>query len=199
MTVESTAPLLSNDWVELEPLGMQHADALADAMGEPDVTMRWVSSWRPAHGMADTVASFLAENARGRSMTWVIRRRAEDTIVGSTSFLDIQPAHRSLEVGATWIGDRWWRTEVNSATKLLVLGHAFDDLANERVTLKTDHLNTRSQRAIERLGAVREGVLRRHVLRPDGSWRDSVYYSILREEWPIVRERLTAALSRPLR
>lgn len=199
MTATPTAPALVNDWVELEPLGSQHADALTAAMGDPDVTLRWVASWRPNPTVAATTARFVADNWTGASATWAIRRRADDQVVGSTSFLDISRENRSVEVGATWIGRPWWRTEVNTATKLLVLGYAFDDLANERVTLKTDHLNVRSQRAIERLGAVREGVLRRHVRRPDGTWRDSVYYSILREEWPVVRERLTDALARPPR
>lgn len=199
VTAKPPAPYLDNAWVALEQIGAQHADALVAAMGDPAESVRWLPSWRAGGTMADTVAAFVDDNDRGRSMTWVIRRRADDMIVGSTSFMDIEPVHRSLEVGATWIGRWWWRTEVNTATKLLVLGHAFDDLAIERVTLKTDHLNVRSQRAIERLGAVREGALRRHRQRPDGTWRDSVYYSILREEWPIVRDRLTTALSRALR
>lgn len=199
VTVKQTAPTLTSQWVELEPLGSHHADALEAAMGDPTATMSWVPGWWPAPTVAATVATFVEDNQHGRAMTWVIRRTLDAVVVGSTSFLDIRPEHRSVEVGATWIGPWWWRTEVNTATKLLLLGHAFDELAHERVTLKTDHLNVQSQAAIERLGAVREGVLRRHMLRPDGTWRDSVYYSILREEWPIVRSRLHEALFRHLR
>lgn len=115
-------------------------------------------------------------------------------MAGWTSYLDIVPAHERIEIGGTAYGLAWQRTAVNTECKLLLLGHAFDDLGYGRVALKTDGSNERSLRAIERLGAVREGVLRRHRRRPDGTWRDTVYYSIRREEWPAVRDRLVARL-----
>lgn len=194
VTVIAAVPL-TNDWIELEPMTADHVGELEAAVSDPDELFRWMSRWRPdAQGLAGVVERTLAEAARGEVASWVIRRRADGRVVGSTSYLDIDAANRRVEVGSTWIGPAWWRTEVNTATKLLVLGHAFETLRLERVALKTDHRNERSQRAIERLGAVREGVLRHHLLRPDGTWRDTVYYSILSAEWPTVRETLLAAL-----
>lgn len=187
---------LANDWIELEPLSADHLADLEAAVERPEELFRWVSTWRPdtGGGLAGPLRQSLDKAARGEVAAWAIRRRADGRLVGSTSYLDIDAANGRVEVGSTWIGPAWWRTEVNTATKLLVIGHAFETLGLERVALKTDHLNERSQRAIERLGAVREGVLRHHMRRPDGSWRDTVYYSILNAEWPAVRDRLRAAL-----
>lgn len=200
MSTTSAAPIavpLRNTWVALEPLTADHTAGLdAAAATDPDEVFRWVHTWRPTNvdGLRGNVAAVLDQNRQGLAATWAIRSRRDDVLVGSTSYLDIDVANRRVEIGSTWIGRPWWRSEVNSAAKLLLLGHAFDTLGLERVALKTDHLNLRSQRAIERLGAQREGVLRHHVLRPDGSWRDTVYYSVLRAEWPFVRDRLVTAL-----
>lgn len=111
-------------------------------------------------------------------------------VAGSTRYGDIRAAHGGLEIGWTWLHPRWHGSGVNRRMKRLLLAHAFETLGMERVQLKTDILNTRSQRAIEKLGAVREGVLRRHMRRPDGSMRDTVMYSVTREEWADVRTRL---------
>jgi N-acetyltransferase len=193
--VIAAVPLV-NPWIELEPLRADHLDDLEAAVSEPDELFRWVFTWRPDPdgGLAGPLEQSLAKSARGEVAAWAIRRRADGRVVGSTSYLDIDAANRRVEVGSTWIGPAWWRTEVNTATKLLVIGHAFESLGLERVALKTDHRNERSQQAIERLGARREGVLRHHMRRPDGSWRDTVYYSILSAEWPAVRDRLRGAL-----
>ncbi|PZF81815.1 GNAT family N-acetyltransferase [Jiangella anatolica] len=196
MTTIAAVPL-ANPWIELEPLSSAHLDELNAAVSEPDELFRWLSTWQPGPdgGLAGSLDAALAAAARGDAVGWAIRRRADGRVVGSTSYLDIDPGNGRVEVGSTWVGTAWWRTEVNTATKLLVIGHAFETLGLERVALKTDHLNVRSQRAIERLGARREGVLRHHMRRWDGGWRDTVYYSILREEWPGVRTRLEAALA----
>lgn len=188
---------LENRWIQLEPLTAGHTAELDAAADDPDEVFRWVYGWRPGpDGLRASVETALAQNEAGTYVTWAIRRRLDGTLVGATSYLDIDAANRRVEVGATWIGRAWWRTEVNTATKLLVLGHGFDTLGLERIALKTDHLNLRSQRAIERLGGRYEGALRHHILRPDGTWRDTVYYSILSAEWPEVRDRLAAALTR---
>ena len=113
-----------------------------------------------------------------------------------TRFMDIQPENRSVEIGGTWISPQYQRTVVNTEAKFLMLRHAFEVLDCVRVQIKTDLRNTRSQRAIERLGAVREGVLREHMMLPDGTLRSSVYYSILAAEWPAVRQRLLDLLER---
>jgi RimJ/RimL family protein N-acetyltransferase len=114
--------------------------------------------------------------------------------VGTTSFYEIDFGRRTVAIGHTWLARRYWRTGLNTESKLLMLGHAFETLAAERVVWHTDLRNLRSQAAIERLGATREGVLRHHRRRPDGSLRDTVQYSMVSPEWPDVRQRLSAAL-----
>jgi RimJ/RimL family protein N-acetyltransferase len=125
--------------------------------------------------------------------------RASGRAVGSTRYIDIRRAHRGLEIGWTWIGREWQRTAVNSECKRLLLEHAFEVLGALRVQLKTDARNTRSQRAIERLGAKREGVLRAHMVLADGFVRDSVMYSVIAAEWPSVKQGLERCADRPLR
>ncbi|MFM8320705.1 MAG: GNAT family N-acetyltransferase, partial [Chloroflexota bacterium] len=117
--------------------------------------------------------------------------------LGCTRYLDIRPAHRGVEIGGTWYGAAYQRTGVNTEAKYLLLQHAFETWGCVRVQLKTDLRNQRSQRAIERLGAVREGVIRNHMVLPDGSLRHSVIYSILDSEWPAVKLRLEALMARP--
>ena len=116
------------------------------------------------------------------------------SVVGSTRFLNLDPAHRRVEIGSTWVAPPWQRTSVNTEAKYLMLRHAFETLGCIRVELKTDALNQRSRAAIRRLGALEEGTFRRHMITASGRVRDSVYYSILAEEWPAVRERLEARL-----
>ncbi|MFC4452236.1 GNAT family protein [Deinococcus sonorensis] len=111
---------------------------------------------------------------------------------GSTRYMELRPAHRRLEIGSTWLAPQFMRTGVNRGFKRLLMEHAFEVMGMQRVELKTDLLNTRSQTAIEGLGAVREGVLRKHMLRPDGSSRDSVMFSVTDNEWPQVKARLEA-------
>ena len=117
-------------------------------------------------------------------------------VVGTTSYYDIDPERRSLAIGHTWLARRHWRSGLNTEAKQLLLVHAFDVLGAERVVWHTDIRNLRSQAAIERLGATREGVLRRHRIRPDGTWRDTVQYAMVAPQWPAARERLTARLAR---
>jgi RimJ/RimL family protein N-acetyltransferase len=176
--------------VRLEPLAFSHVEGLFAATGDDDV-WRWLSHRRPTSvaEMNDVVSSSLAMASR---MPFAIV--VDDVVVGSTSYYDIDVANERLEIGYTFLGKPWWRTQVNTTCKLLLLDHAFDDLGMGRVALRTDHRNERSQAAISRLGATREGVLRRHVRRPDGSFRDSVYYSILRDEWSLLRNPLIARL-----
>lgn len=125
---------------------------------------------------------------------FAVVHRESGRAVGWTTYMDIDVADERLEIGSTWYGRAYWRTAVNTDTKLLLLTHAFEELGMGRVQLKTDHLNERSQAAIARLGARREGVLRRHRRRHDGSWRDTVYFSLLADEWPEARARLRARL-----
>jgi len=187
--------VLRGTHVLVEPLRLSHANDLLLAGGD-DATWRYMA--RPALGsVADAesmIRQALVETEAGREVAFAIVAAASGTAVGSTRFLDIQRPHRALEIGWTWIGAPWQRTAINTECKLLLLGHAFDTLGAHRVTLKTDARNERSQRAIERIGGVREGVLRRHRLCWDGFVRDTVYYGILDHEWPHVRTRLERML-----
>ncbi len=140
--------------------------------------------------MTALIEPALEELAAGRQIPFAIVDRAIGRAVGSTRYLDIQPANRGIEIGWTWIGTAHQRTAINTECKFLLLRHAFETLGAIRVQLKTDLRNERSQRAMERIGAAREGVLRQNMLLWDGHRRDSVYYSVLVDEWPRVRERL---------
>jgi RimJ/RimL family protein N-acetyltransferase len=198
MTAEPPGDVvLQGRHVRLEPLGVQHAADLAAELGDDDEVWRWlVAPPGDEAGMAAFVEGALAERARGERFPFAAVELASGRAVGSSSFLDIAPRDRRIEIGWTFYARRVWRSAVNTEAKLLLLSHAFDDLGYERVALKTHHLNERSQAAIARLGASREGVLRHHMVDRYGQWRDSVYYSILSDEWPGVRAGLLAALER---
>jgi RimJ/RimL family protein N-acetyltransferase len=139
----------------------------------------------------------LARQARGTDLPFAVVHLASGQAIGATRYMDIQPANRALEIGGTWYAPAYRRTAVNTEAKYLLLAHAFEALGCVRVQLKTDLRNERSQRAIERIGAQKEGVLRHNLIMPDGHRRSSVYYSILDEEWPAVKARLEALLGRP--
>lgn len=146
--------------------------------------------------MRRLIDAALREAAQGTRLPFAIIDLADGRAVGGTSYLDITPAHRRIEIGWTWLGARARRTAINTECKYLLLKHAFETLGCSRVQLKTDARNLRSQVAIERLGAAKEGVLRRHMVLPDGHVRDTVMYSIVSEEWPMVLKRLQASLRR---
>jgi len=193
------AVTLTGDHVRLEPLDPSHLDELvANCAADPEV-FRWVWPYdvpdaATMHRVTDLA---FAERDAGTRIPFAQRRMSDGQVVGSTSYLDLSQRDRHVEIGWTFLSRGAWRTPINTEAKFLLLGHAFDDLGCERVSLKTDHLNLRSQRAIERLGATREGVLRHRQLRADGTWRDTVYYSILRDEWPDVRYNLQQRLATP--
>jgi N-acetyltransferase len=182
--------------VRLEPLSQAHTPDLA-VVGQDDSIWTYIP-YPPVHSEADMrawVDDMLARQARGTDLPFAVIHLASGRAIGATRYMDIQPAHRGLEIGGTWYGRAYQRTAVNTEAKYLLLGHAFERLGCIRVQLKTDQRNERSQRAIERLGARREGVLRHNMIMPDGHRRDSVYFSILAEEWPEVKARLEAMLN----
>jgi N-acetyltransferase len=158
--------------------------------------MRYMLTNIAVHGWEAWIGEALRGVAAGTYVAWATVDRASGQAVGSTRFGDIEPDHGRVEIGWTWIAPSHQRTAINTEAKLLQLRYAFDDLGATRVALKTDGRNLRSQAAIERLGAMREGVLRRHTRMPDGFLRDTVYYSILADEWPGVRARLEDRLGR---
>jgi RimJ/RimL family protein N-acetyltransferase len=182
---------LTGAHVTLEPAADRHvADLLAAA--QDDGVWEHLPWPRPRSG--EEVAAML-EDERRVAYPFAQVDAASGRAVGITTYRDVDERHRTLEIGGTWIGRPWWRTAVNTEAKLLFLGHAFDTLGANRVAIKTDIRNERSQAAIARLGAVREGVVRHQYVRRDGSLRDTVLYSVLPEEWPAVRAHLEARLA----
>jgi RimJ/RimL family protein N-acetyltransferase len=188
--------ILAGRWVRLEPLGQQHRADLEAAASEDPAALRYVSINPASHGWEAWYAEAADGVAEGRYVAWATVDPSSGRAVGSTRFGDIDVPSERVEIGWTWIAPSYQRTAINTEAKLLQLHHAFDELGAGRVALKTDGRNEQSQRAIERLGAVREGVLRRHLWVADGVIRDTVYYSILRDEWPVVRDRLQERLAR---
>lgn len=184
---------LAGSAIRLEPLVPGHAPLLWPK-SEPDVfryTLEWPRDWS-AEAFDDWVRYCLQIPA---SLLWTIFVNETGEAAGMTGYLDIRPQHRGLEIGRTWIARSYQGTRVNPESKYLLLRHAFEDLGAVRVQFKTDLNNLHSQRAIEKLGAVREGVLRRYQIRSNGTVRDSVMYSILAEEWPEVKASLEARLA----
>jgi RimJ/RimL family protein N-acetyltransferase len=181
--------------VRLEPLGRQHRDALLAAAADGQLWELKVT----VVPSAATIDAYLAEARTaaeaGRELPFAIRDRATDRIVGSTRYRMIELAHRRLEIGSTFLAASAQRTAINTEAKLLLLTHAFEVLGCQRVELLTDVLNTRSRAAILRLGAVAEGIFRKHLIMPDGRQRDSVIYSILAGEWPAVKTGLVGRLA----
>ncbi|MFH8375070.1 GNAT family N-acetyltransferase [Streptomyces cyaneofuscatus] len=188
---------LTGQYVTLVPLTTEHLDDLFEAGGNDEEVWRWQGGPAPRtrEELLTRLDGVLADAERGTYIPFAVIHRASGRAVGWTTYMDVSVHDERLEIGWTWYGRAYWRSAVNTETKLLLLGHAFEELGMGRVQLKTDHRNERSQAAIARLGASREGVLRRHRLRPDGSWRDSVYFSLLADEWPAAKARLTARLA----
>ena len=188
---------LMGRFVRLEPLSEEHVPGLA-AIGQDDEIWKYMvyGSIHTEDDMRGWVRDILDRAAQGSDLPFAVIDLASGCIAGATRYLEIRPEHRSLEIGGTWYGSAHRRTRVNTETKYLLLEHAFERLKCIRVQIKTDSRNERSQRAIERLGAKKEGVLRNHMILPDGHVRHSVYYSIVASEWPYVKARLLEMLSR---
>ena len=193
--MKTLAPVVLSGWgVRLEPLARQHLSALQDAVADGDVGgLNYVAVPGP-EGMGPWLDHALAMAEAGSELPFVLIDA--DRVVGTTRFYDINPDVPTLAIGYTFHAASVWRTHVNTANKRLLLGHAFDTLGVQSVYFHTSHLNLRSQAAIERLGAQRDGVLRAHKRHKDGSLRDTVVYSITAAEWPAVREHLDARLER---
>lgn len=189
--------VLTGQFVRLEPLTEDHTAGLAavgmdesiweympyGAMNNEDDIRRWVRT-------------ILDRRAEGTDLPFVVIHKASGRVAGTTRYMEIRPEHNRLEIGGTWYGAEFRRTQVNTECKYLLLRQAFEELGCIRVQLKTDSRNERSQRAIERLGAVKEGMHRNHMILPDGYIRHSIYYSIINSEWPQVKSRLEQMLGK---
>ena len=185
---------LEGEHVRLEPLTMEHHAALWEIAKDHDL-WRWTASdIRTPEDLARYMETALAEQAAGRALPFATVAKANGRAIGSTRFGNLEPLNRRAEIGWTWLGSAWQRTAVNTEAKLLMLTHAFERWGCIRVELKTDALNQPSRAAIARLGAKEEGTLRRHIVTQTGRVRDTVYYSILDEEWPSIKARLEARL-----
>jgi RimJ/RimL family protein N-acetyltransferase len=193
----SLAPAtLEGHGVRLEPLGDDHVPALAAAVKDGELWHLWFTAVPEPKGTEAYIAAALEGQRAGHMLPWAVRELTTGTIVGSTRYHDIVPSIDRVEIGYTWYAKSWQRSHVNTACKLLLLSHAFDTVGCAVVGLRTDNFNFASQRAIEGIGAKKDGVLRHHQARRDGTVRDSVMYSILRTEWRDVKRHLELRLAR---
>ena len=189
--------ILTGAHVRLEPMTKEHIPALAEiGLGQPFWHFMLYGDMNSEEDMRNWVGDILERAEKGTDLPFVAVHLASERLAGATRYLNIMPKDRGLEIGGTWYGSDFQRTPVNTECKYLLLRHAFETLGCIRVQLKTDSRNERSQRAIERIGAVKEGVLRNHMILPDGYIRHSVFYSILDTEWPGVKRRLEEMLAR---
>ncbi|WP_395294959.1 GNAT family N-acetyltransferase [Kitasatospora hibisci] len=198
MTAKPPAPVtLTGRHVRLEPLSRDHLPDLWATVGpDPDV-WRWIPFLPPAteEELGAILDIRLAEVEAGTAVKFAVIDLASGRAVGVTGFYDFSAVDELVEIGGTWYARSVWRTAVNTESKLLLLTYAFDELGMGRVMWKTDALNDRSRNAIQRLGAQYEGTHRREKLRANGVWRDTAYFSMLGDEWPAARERLTERLA----
>ncbi len=187
---------LQGHGVRLEPLTVGHEGDLRTAASDGRLWELWFTAIPEPDKVDAYIAAALEGQQAGHMLPWVVRDVASGQVIGSTRYHDIVPAVDRVEIGYTWYAKSWQRTHVNSACKLLLFQHAFEKVGCAVVGLRTDNFNFASQRAIERLGAKKDGVIRHHQARRDGTVRDSVMYSVLATEWSDVKRHLLLRLSR---
>ena len=187
--------ILEGSHVRLEPLTLSHLDALVDVGLEEDLWRWTISQIRTREDMRAYIEEALEAQAQGTALPFVTIDRATNTVAGSTRFANIDREHRRAEIGWTWIASPWQRTAVNTEAKYLMFCHAFETWGCIRIELKTDGLNARSRTAILRIGATEEGTFRNHMITESGRFRDTVYFSILDREWPMLKRRLKERLA----
>jgi RimJ/RimL family protein N-acetyltransferase len=185
---------LEGHGVRLEPLTLQHAADLSAAAADGELWRLWYTSVPKPEQTSQYIADALAGLEQGHMLPWVVREARTDKVIGTTRYHDIVVKAQRVEIGYTWYAASHQGTRVNPACKFLLLSHAFESLSCQVVGFRTDNFNFRSQRAIEALGAKKDGILRHHHPRPDGTVRDSVMYSILAGEWRDVRRHLLLRL-----
>ena len=194
--ISVTPVTLEGHGVRLEPLAHEHQAGLAAAAVDGELWRLWFTTVPEPRAIPDYIDSALAGQEAGQMLPWVVREGTTGLIAGSTRYHDIVAAADRVEIGYTWYAQRWQRSHVNTACKLLLMTHAFETLGCRVVGLRTDNFNFASQRAIEALGAKKDGVIRHHHPRRDGTVRDTVIYSILATEWPDVKRHLELRLAR---
>lgn len=191
MTTPAIAPvILEGRHVRLEPLTESHLDSLAAIGLDAELWAIALVTLRTRDDMVRYIAAALRQQLEGTGIPFVTIERAGGTVVGTTRFLNIEAPHRKAEIGSTWLSAPWRRTAINTEAKYLMLRHAFEVWKLQRVEFKTDVANSRSRNAIVRLGAKEEGIFRKHMVTENGRRRDSIFYSILDDEWPVVKAGL---------
>jgi RimJ/RimL family protein N-acetyltransferase len=182
--------------IRLEPLAREHRDGLAAAAADGKLWELWFTTIPEPEQTHAYISAALAGQEAGHMLPWAVRELSSGALIGSTRYHDVVAAADRVEIGYTWYGKRWQRSHANTVCKLLLFGHAFEALGCKVVGLRTDHFNFRSQRAIEALGAKKDGVLRHQWPRRDGTVRDTVMYSVIASEWPDVKRHLELRLAR---
>ena len=191
------APItLEGHGVRLEPMTPDHAQGLRDAARDGELWKLWYTAVPEPENTDAYIRTALEGQANGQMLPWVVRELVTGKVAGSTRYHDVVAAIDRVEIGYTWYAQSWQRSHVNTACKLLLFGHAFETVGCAVVGLRTDNFNFRSQKAIEALGAKRDGVIRHHQARRDGTARDSYMYSVLEHEWPDVKRHLELRLAR---
>lgn len=179
---------LENEIVHLRPVCLEDVDGLLKAANYPEIWEHMSVSLLTKESLQLYVENAIEEHEANLSYMFVIVHKESNEIIGSTSFLDITASHKRLEIGSTWLTLEYWRTNINTSCKYLLLQYCFENLGWNRVQIKTGHENYRSQKAIERLGATKEGCLRNHMIRKEGKIRHTVMYSIIKDEWPDIKQ-----------
>ena len=180
--------ILENDIVKLIPMDASHVDGIWEVCQHEDIWTHMSDRLMDYESVVKYVTKKVKAIEADTDYSYVIIDRETNKIIGSTTFMDISLQHKRAEIGATWITPSYWRTAVNSNCKFLLLQYAFEEWGLNRVQIKTGHENIRSQKAIERIGATKEGILRNHMIRKEGMIRHTVMYSIIKEEWPEIKE-----------
>jgi RimJ/RimL family protein N-acetyltransferase len=193
--MDLTPVVLEGRSVRLEPLSLAHLEALLRVAIDKDIWKYMTSDCSKPEGMREFIETALAWQRAGTALPFATIDVRSGTPVGSTRFANIVPEHKRLEIGWTWITPAFQRTAINTEAKYLMLRYAFEKLECNRVELKTNGKNTQSRNAMLRIGAKEEGTLRSHMVSPDGSIRDTVYFSVIAPEWPEVKKRLEAMMS----
>lgn len=181
---------LENAIVKLIPMESFHVEGISEVANEQEIWEHMSVDLTDKRNVEQYVRDAQEKRDAGTGFAFVIAEAKSNKIIGATWFLDISMPHKRLEIGSTWLNPKSWRTNINTNCKFLLLAYCFEELGLNRVQIKTGHENVRSQRAIERIGAVKEGVLRNHMIRKEGRIRHTVMYSITKEEWPQVKGRL---------
>jgi len=185
---------LENEVVLLRPVQAEDIEGILNAANYPEIWEHMSVSLLTKGAVLQYVENAIKERGESQSYMFMIIHKATNQIIGSTSFLDIAEKHKRIEIGSTWITPEYWQTDVNTNCKYLLFEYCFEQMKLNRVQIKTGHENLRSQKAIERLGATKEGVLRNHMIRKEGKIRHTVMYSIIKEDWLEIKARFIKEL-----